>query len=79
MFEHPGIPTPGDAKSSKQALEAIRSILEVWLGRSRQANTERAVTFGDLIGLGLVTQAQVDVYLGSEQETQRSRGRQANT
>ncbi len=59
---------PGLAKATNPAeqeglMERMRQIIQVLLGRTRQDKQYALVTFDDLIGLGLVTEAEVAVYL----------------
>lgn len=59
---------PGLAKATNPAeqeglVERMRQIVQVLLGRTRQERRYALVTFDDLVGMGLVTDAEVAVYL----------------
>lgn len=70
-----GIPQPRDETSTRRAVGAIRQIVLELTGKTRTSQRNRAVTYADLIALGLVTAAQVDVYLQSAADTDKQDGR----
>lgn len=70
-----GIPQPRDETTTRRAVSALRQIVLELTGKTRVSSRNRAVTYADLIALGLVTATEVDVYLQSAADTGKQYGR----
>ena len=60
MVKLPSIPEVPFGRDSKEILDPVREILEVWKGDRKVTNQSQAVvTYQNLVDLGLITESQI--------------------